>query len=212
MMRAIKPQPSNDNDDLPRGHGQGVLVIPGFLTSDMTTTRLRSFLSSLDYRAEGWGGGANLGPSPRAIERLKERVDEIAGRLGAPIAVAGVSLGGVFAREIARMMPDHIKAVATLCSPVQLPVPTPLAPFVWALQRGFDKDLTMSATGDAVMPLQPMLVVYSRGDGVVQWQACVPPKADNITAICLNNAAHTTIGSNPQAQQLLANFLARAMS
>lgn len=198
--------------DLPRGNGEGVLVIPGFLTGDTTTGRLRTFLWRSGYHAEGWQCGRNLGPRSKAIARLKTRVETLADKTGGPIAVMGVSLGGVFAREIARMVPDHICAVATLCSPVILPVPTPLAPFVWALQRWFDEDLTAITSGQAEMPRQKMLALYSRSDGIVEWQACVPPVRENITTVELNGAGHATIGSNPLAQAHLARFLAGAFA
>lgn len=209
-LAAFPPKPTS-HAALPRGTGQGVLVIPGFLTGDVTTRRLRRFLAGLGYRAEGWHGGRNLGPQAKAIEGLKTRVAALAEASGGKIAVAGVSLGGVFAREIAKMMPDHIAAVATLCSPVQLPVPTPLAPFVWMLQRSFDADLVAGVSGVPVMPAQKTLAIYSRADGIVQWQACVPPASDRVTAIEVAGAGHTTIGSNPKAQALLAHFLARAL-
>ena len=199
-------------NSLPRGDGQGVLVIPGFLTSDGTTARLRTFLWRVGYRAEGWQGGANLGPSARAIERLKSRVEKLADDTGGKVAVAGVSLGGVFAREVAKMMPDHVAAVATLCSPVHLPVPTPLAPFVWALQGGFDAGLVAGAVDTPTMPGQKTLAIYSRGDGIVGWQACVPPEQANVTALEIEGAGHTTIGSNPLAQAALARFLSGAFA
>ncbi|BCW88603.1 hypothetical protein sos41_17440 [Alphaproteobacteria bacterium SO-S41] len=206
------PPKSVANDLLPRGDGQTVLVIPGFLTNDGTTGRLRRFLSSLGYRAEGWQSGLNLGPRTKSIECLKERVAALAEASGGKIAVAGVSLGGVFAREIAKMMPEQVGVVATLCSPVQLPVPTPLAPFVWMLQRWFDQGLVAGVSGEPVMPGQKLLAVYSRDDGIVQWEACVPPAGDNVTAIEVSGASHTTIGSNPGAQSVLAHFLADAFA
>ena len=206
------PPKSAANDLLPRGDGQAVLVIPGFLTNDGTTGRLRRFLSGLGYRAEGWQNGFNLGPRTKAIACLKERVAALAEASGGKIAVAGVSLGGVFAREIAKMMPDKVGVVATLCSPVHLPVPTPLAPFVWMLQRWFDETLVEGATGDPVMPGQKLLAIYSRDDGIVQWEACVPPAGDTVTSIEVPGASHTTIGSNPAAQHILAHFLADAFA
>ena len=206
------PPKSVANDLLPRGDGEGVLVIPGFLTNDGTTGRLRRFLSGLGYRAEGWQSGLNLGPRAKSIACLKERVADLAEASGGKIAVAGVSLGGVFAREIAKMMPDKVGVVATLCSPVQLPVPTPLAPFVWMLQRWFDEGLVEGATGEPVMPGQKLLAVYSRDDGIVQWEACVPPPSTNVSAIEVAGASHTTIGSNPEAQSILAHFLAGAFA
>ncbi len=195
---------------LPRGAGEGVLVIPGFLTGDSTTVRLRTFLWGLGYRAEGWRGGRNLGPRSRSIERLKDRVARLADQTGDRIAVAGVSLGGVFAREVARMMPDHIAAVATMCSPIRLPIPTPLAPFVWALQPSFDAKLVDGVMDSAEMPSQPTLALYSREDGIVDWRSCVPPDADNVTVMEIEGARHSTIGSTPRAQEALAHFLSRA--
>ena len=191
------------------GAGQGVLVIPGFLTGDSTTVRLRTFLWRSGYHAEGWRSGLNLGPRSKPIERLKRRVEKLADLTGGKVVLAGVSLGGVFAREIAKMMPDRVAAVVTLCSPVRLPVPTPLAPFVTALQRTFDKGLVEGALGEPVMPEQPLLAIYSHDDGVVDWRTCVPPDAPNITALVLPGAKHMTIGSNPSAQAALAAFLTR---
>lgn len=194
-------------DSVTNGAGQGVLVIPGFLTGDATTKRLRTFLARSGYRAEGWQSGINLGPRSKPIQRLMRRVEKLADATGGKIVLAGISLGGVFAREVAKMMPDRVIAVATLCAPVHLPVPTPLAPFVTALQRTFDKGLVDAALGVPVMPSQPLLAIYSHDDGVVDWRNCVPPPAQNITALEIPGAKHMTIGSNPAAQAALAAFL-----
>jgi pimeloyl-ACP methyl ester carboxylesterase len=204
-----RPPAFPPREAVPRGAGQGVLVIPGFLTGDMTTGRLRAFLTRSGYLADGWGGGINLGPRSKPIQRLKVRVEKLTERTGGKVLLAGVSLGGVFAREIAKMMPEHVAGVATLCSPLQLPVPTPLAPFVTALQRTFDKGLVESALGVPVMPSQPMLVIYSKNDGVVDWRTCVPPPAKNLTILEIPRARHMTIGSNPEAQEALGVFLGR---
>lgn len=209
-LSAFRNRPVPLPGGLPHGHGQGVLVVPGFLTSDMTTARLRRSLDALGYRAEGWRGGPNLGPRTKAIDNLKERVAALADATGGKIAVAGVSLGGVFAREVARMMPDHVCAVATMCSPARLPIPTPLAPFVWALQRSFDPGLVAGVMDDVQMPPQKMLALYSREDGIVDWRTCVPPESDTVTAMEIDGARHSTIGSTPRAQAALAHFLARA--
>jgi pimeloyl-ACP methyl ester carboxylesterase len=206
---AVRPPTFPPRDSIAPGAGQGVMVIPGFLTGDSTTGRLRTFLWRSGYHAEGWQSGINLGPRSKPIERLKRQVEKLADKTGGKIVLAGVSLGGVFAREVAKLMPDRVIAVATLCSPIQLPVPTPLAPFVTALQRTFDKGLVEGALGEPVMPSQPLLAIYSRDDGVVDWKTCVPPPGDNITAIEIPGARHMTIGSNPAAHAALAAFLTR---
>ena len=206
-----RPPAFPPREAVPRGSGQGVLVIPGFLTGDSTTGRLRTFLTRSGYHAEGWQSGINLGPRSKPIQRLKTRVAKLADVTGGKVVLAGVSLGGVFAREVAKMMPDHVAAVATLCSPVRLPVPTPLAPFVTALQRSFDKGLVESALGEPVMPAQPMLAIYSTNDGVVDWRTCVPPDGPNVRVLEIPHARHMTIGSNPEAQEALGIFLARVV-
>ncbi len=207
-----RPPAFPPHDEVTQGAGQGVLVIPGFLTGDSMTARLRTFLKRSGYCAEGWRGGINLGPRSGPIERLKQRIEKIVDATGGPIVLAGVSLGGVFAREVAKMMPAQVAGVATLCSPVRLPVPTPLAPFVTALQGGFDAELVERALGEPNLPPQPLLAVYSRADGVVDWRTCVPPPGANVTAVELVDARHMTIASNPQAQAALAVFLARVFT
>lgn len=208
-VTVARPPAFPPRESVTPGAGQGVLVIPGFLTGDSTTVRLRTFLWRSGYHAEGWQSGINLGPRSKPIERLKRRVEKLADLTGGKVVLTGISLGGVFAREVAKMMPERVVAVATLCSPVRLPVPTPLAPFVSALQRTFDKGLVEGALGEPVMPPQPLLAVYSRDDGVVDWRTCVPPERANVTALELPGAKHMTIGSNPAAQAALAAFLTR---
>lgn len=203
-----RPPAFPPRETIAEGEGQGVLVIPGFLTGDAMTARLRTFLARSGYRAQGWQGGINLGPRSKPIERLKRRVEALADLTGGKVVLTGISLGGVFAREVAKMMPEQVAGVATLCSPVRLPVPTPLAPFVTALQRSFDRDMVENALGEPVMPVQPLLAVYSLADGVVDWRTCVPPPGPNVTALELADARHMTIGSNPAAQSALATFLA----
>jgi len=204
-----RPPPYPPRDSVSRGAGQGVLVIPGFLTGDSTTTRLRTFLWRSGYHAEGWQCGINLGPRSKPILRLKRRVEKLADLTGGKVVLAGVSLGGVFAREVAKMMPERVAGVVTLCSPVRLPVPTPLAPFVTALRRSFDKGLVEGALGEPVMPSQPLLAIYSRDDGIVDWTSCVPPVMRNVTALEIPGGLHMTIGSNPLAHVALGAFLAR---
>ena len=54
----------------PRGDGHGVLVVPGLLASDMSTSVLRRFVRRLGYHAVGWNLGRNRGPTERVIDDL----------------------------------------------------------------------------------------------------------------------------------------------
>lgn len=96
-------------------NGPPVLVIPGFLATDRTTLSLRKSLAEAGWRAHGWEMGWNLGVKADTLDRLKKRLDAIS--VDEPLLVVGWSLGGLFARELARAFPDRVSAVVTLGSP-----------------------------------------------------------------------------------------------
>jgi len=101
----------------PRGpvDGPPALVIPGFVATDRTTMELRRAFAAAGWRTHPWALGLNRGARADTLERLERRLLEIGG--GAPVLVIGWSLGGLFARELARHRPDLVSAVVTLGSP-----------------------------------------------------------------------------------------------
>ncbi len=101
----------------PRGPQDGppALVIPGFIASDRTCMELRRSLAAAGFRVHPWGLGWNLGARSDTIDRLKHRLDQIWD--GRPVLVVGWSLGGLYARELARAVPAKVRAVVTLGSP-----------------------------------------------------------------------------------------------
>ena len=102
---------------LPRGDGHPVLVLPGLLADDVSTRALRSVLRRLDYRVHGWRLGRNIGPTPACVSGMRQRVDDLSDRYGRPITLVGWTLGGIFARELARQTPHPVRHVPTLGSP-----------------------------------------------------------------------------------------------
>lgn len=99
------------------GGGQPVLVIPGFLAGDRFTTALRATLDLAGYHAFPWEGGINRGPHDGLFEQLSDRLDAIEGESPGPVTIVGWSLGGVFAREIAKRRPERVARVVTLGTP-----------------------------------------------------------------------------------------------
>jgi pimeloyl-ACP methyl ester carboxylesterase len=101
----------------PRGPEAGppALVIPGWMASDRTTIALRRALGEAGWRVHGWELGWNWGAREDTVDRLTRRLGEIGG--GRPVLVVGWSLGGVYARELARASPEQVRAVVTLGSP-----------------------------------------------------------------------------------------------
>src|SRR5829696_9235784 len=101
----------------PKGDGHPVLVLPGLAATDESTRPLRWFLRTRGYHTHGWRLGRNTGPSTRIRSGLGDRVRAIAERHGRRISLVGWSLGGIYAREIARSAPDAVRQVITLGSP-----------------------------------------------------------------------------------------------
>ena len=95
--------------------GPVALVIPGWVASDRTTAALRKALADAGWRVHGWDLGFNRGARLDTVDSLKRRLEEVG--VGKPVLVVGWSLGGVYARELARAAPSLVRAVVTLGSP-----------------------------------------------------------------------------------------------
>lgn len=150
-----------------RGPGDGppLLVIPGFLASDRTTLGLQRALAEAGYRVSGWGLGINRGARPDVLERIAGQVERH-GR-GRPVILVGWSLGGIFARELAKLRPDLVEKVVTLAAPFS---GDPRANNVWRLYEivaGHKVDEPPVATDPCAKPPVPTLAIWSRRDGMV---------------------------------------------
>jgi pimeloyl-ACP methyl ester carboxylesterase len=189
--------------DYPRGDGRIVLVIPAFLSGDWATAGLRQFLSQLGYRVETAGIALNMGPTPQLIAKL----DTTLLRLGdAPIDIIGQSLGGVLARDLAQRHASRVRQVITLCSPIRVPITTPLAPAARLLSMLYDSDWLARRHAIAGPIGVPVIALYSEDDGVVDWRECLQddrPGCRNVRV----SGAHATIGSNPSALTAIAQAL-----
>ncbi len=101
----------------PRGDGHPVLVLPGLVASDTSTRPLRSFLKSRGYAVSGWRQGRNLGLRHGVQDAMVDLVQELNDAHGRKVSLVGWSLGGLYARQLAKMMPERVRAVITLGSP-----------------------------------------------------------------------------------------------
>ncbi len=193
----------------PRGDGHPVMVLPGFVTSDMSTTVLRRFLARQGYHAHAWELGRNLGP--RAIgregEKLVARLRAIHEATGQKVSLIGWSLGGVMARQLARRTPEAVRQVITLGSPF---TGNPRASNVWrSYQILTGQRLDDPVRESATPPPVPSTAIYTRQDGIVAWQNCVEPAApetDNIEV----HGSHCGLGVNPAVLYAIADRLAQA--
>jgi predicted alpha/beta hydrolase family esterase len=144
--------------------GPPALVIPGFLANDRTTMELRRALAAAGWRVYPWRLGWNLGVKADTIDQLAAQLDAIDDPR--PVLLVGWSLGGVFARELARARPERVQAVVTLGSPFS---GDPHANNVWRLYEwvaGHKVDDPPIPRNCAKPPV-PTLAIWSRKDGLV---------------------------------------------
>ena len=195
-------------EEAARGSGQPVIVIPGFLSPDMTTARLREFLTRQEFLAHPWTCGLNIGPMPRVIAEVERQVRETANATGRPVSLVGISLGGTIAREVAKTCIGPIAQVITLVSPIHLPVATPLAPLAEAAFAFVEHGRAGCPARHRRAAAVPLTALFSRDDGVIDWRASVPDEGELVEVVEVSGP-HMTISSNPQVQRIVADRLVR---
>ncbi len=198
---------------LPRGDGHPVIVLPGFLASDGSTRPLRGLLKDLGYAAHAWGMGRNMHFNADREAELLDLLERVHADNGDdPVSLIGWSLGGVFAREIAKARPDLVRSVITLGSPIRSPRAHSNARHVYDRVNGEPELHELERIENlSVPPLAPTTSIYSKTDGIVAWQGSIQdPHPDNP---CTENielpASHFGIGVNPFAMYAIADRLAQ---
>lgn len=193
---------------LPRGDGHPVLVFPGLGANDVTTLPLRRFLDGLGYDTHPWGQGFNFGPRHGVLEGCSAAVRKLFATHARPVSLIGWSLGGLYAREMAKTLHDHVRSVITLGTPF---TGHPRATNAWRFfelvsgQSTHDPDLMAELRKP---PPVPTTSIYSRTDGIVSWRCSVnepAPLAENIEL----HASHLGMGLNPLALYVIADRLAQ---
>ena len=192
----------------PRGDGHPVLVLPGLGGSDTSTRPLRAFLRDRGYHVHGWKLGANRGPRPGVEEKMQERLAELSQRHQRKVSLIGWSLGGIYARELARRAPAHVRSVITMGSPF---AGRPRANNAWKLYERVSErkaDDWPDLEGMRRAPPVPTTAIFSRSDGIVAWQGCLEregPAAENIEV----EGSHCGLGHNPTVLYAVADRLAQ---
>ncbi|SFF67097.1 esterase/lipase family protein [Blastococcus tunisiensis] len=180
----------------PRGEPHPVLVLPGLLASDASTRVLRSWLGRLGYPVVGWALGRNRGPSQEIDDELPRLVDRLAGEHRTAVSIVGWSLGGIFARRLARRAPRQVRQVVSLGSPF-----ASTQPWVTGPRRAPRRSLA----GPLAVP---STAVYSRWDGVVDWRGCRQepgPISENVAV----RSSHLGMGHDPAVLWVVADRLAQ---
>ena len=197
----------------PRGEPHPVLVLPGLLASDLSTSVLRTWLGRLGYPVVGWALGRNRGPTEEVVNELPLLVDRLAREHGTSVSIVGWSLGGIYARRLARRAPRQVRQVISLGSPfARAQRGVDGSPGSRAFQRYsplHTADTIHTSRGSLARPLPvPSTAVYSRWDGVVDWRACrqkTGPTSENVGV----RSSHLGMGHDPAVLWVIADRLAQ---
>lgn len=195
---------------LPAGDGHPVLVLPGLLAGDGSTWILRRILRRLGYAAYGWGLGRNIGPTAKAVSGMRDLLDKLHSRYHTPVSLIGWSLGGIFARGLARDHPSAVRQVITLGSPFGMR-DTCETRSAWSFNR-----YAHLHTERHELPLEmeseplpvPTTAIYSRCDGMVAWQTCMNSPSERAENIAVRSS-HIGYGHNPPVVWAIADRLAQ---
>ena len=210
---------------VPHGEGSGVVIIPGFLATDLYLTELHSWLGRIGYRAYFSVIGINADCPNILIQRhLNESIERALDETGRKIHLIGHSLGGVIARSVAGQRAKDVASVITLASPFR---GTVMSKAVFTVAEAVRMHI-LKENGTGVLPTcytgrctcnfldslkrdvpDSMLqtAIYTRHDGVVDWRYCMTknPEVDFEVP-----GTHMGMAFNPLAYTIVAERLAQA--
>ena len=196
---------------IPEGDGHPVIVYPCFLATNRATAAMRYFLKDRGYQVYGWHLGRNQGYSPAMGAMMETVLRNTAARHGCKVSLIGWSLGGIYARELARAAPECVRQVITLGSPFAHAQKASNVGWLYNWVSGE----RMEAMDSRMMRLMiqpppvPSTAIFSRGDGVVDWTCAMErrsPQTDNIEV----SGSHCGLGHNPMALYAIGDRLAQS--
>jgi len=209
---------------VPRGDESGVVIIPGFLGSDVYLVEMYAWLRRIGYRPYFSGIGLNADcPNLLIRTHLNETIEQACNETGGRIHLLGHSLGGLLARSAAADRPQQVASLITLGSPFRGRVVSP------GVQREVERvrQRILLNHGNSVLPncytgrctcsflsslrrdLPPSVAetaVYSRTDGMVDWRYCITGNEDDDFGV---TGTHIGLAFNPAAYRIIANRLAK---
>lgn len=196
-----------------RGTGQPVMVLPGLGTNEHSTALMRKFLNNIGYDARDWGMGLNAGPRggiEPCLDQLEQQLIAIS-YIGKQqkVVLLGWSLGGVFARELAKRRPDLVEMVISMGTPLTGDPDATNVKKLYEMISGAD-----AAADQALLdrikepPPVPCVSIFSKTDGIVAWEACAGDKDGVTKGVEIEGVSHLGMMTHPIALKAVAQELA----
>ena len=200
---------------LPQGDGHSVMTLPGFMATNSSTIPMRGLLRSLGYDAHGWDSGRNVRVNEELITKLEAQLDRLFEESGRKVSLIGWSLGGVLARELAKLQPDKVRLVMSLGSPITDDRAHTNAARLFKFFNGDEPERVRNGQfrGLDIAPPVPTTSILTKTDGVVHWRGSVqdPAKTNGFPSENIRVfASHCGLGVNPSVMIAIADRLAQA--
>jgi pimeloyl-ACP methyl ester carboxylesterase len=164
---------------------QMVMILPGFATHPVRMRYLAQALEAAGHRTKRWGLGFNWGPDEERFELLEARLADLHARHGRPVVLLGWSLGGLYARELAKRQPSSVAKVITMGSPFS---GSPRANNVWRAYQfitGTSVDAPPIETDLAAKPPVETVALWSANDGAIAPRCAAGRAGERDRAIAL---------------------------
>jgi pimeloyl-ACP methyl ester carboxylesterase len=201
-----------DKAALPRGDGHPVVLFPGLASDQRALGPLKGLCRRLGYQPHDWGRGFNTGPEGDVDAWIDELAGDVHALLGGEAhsaSLVGWSLGGIYAREVARRLPGRVRQVITIGTPFAGTAEHTHAGLAYRLLNGNEPTLDAALQRRlAEAPPVPATSIFSRSDGVVAWQACLqrgPGLHENVEV----SGSHCGLGWNAEVFAIVADRLAQ---
>lgn len=206
--RAVRARPATTPPagQAPAGHGRPVMLLPGFGTHPARMRPLARALTAAGHRVSDWGLGFNLGPTRDRFDRLCERVTAMARKEREPLVLVGWSLGGLFAREVARRHPEAVAMVVTMGTPFSGDRRANNAWRAYQFVTGHAVDDPPIPGDFALKPPVPTVALWSPRDGIVSPRSACGRKGERDRAIALR-CTHLGFAAHPDVARTLVALL-----
>lgn len=189
------------------GASRPVMLLPGFGTHPARMKPLGRVLEAAGHRVSDWGLGFNFGPSEERFERLCERVVAMARKEGEPLVLVGWSLGGIFAREVARMHPEAVRLVITMGTPFSGDRRANNAWRAYQLIAGHSVDEPPIGMEMSAKPPVPTVALWSPRDGIVSPRSACGRKGERDLAIAMR-CTHLGFAAHPDVAAMVNRLVA----
>jgi triacylglycerol lipase len=205
-----------------RGRGIPLILVPGFISGELSLAMLARNLRRRGYRTFGSAVGANLGCTDAMVDRVVRQTEQVVAEEGRKVALVGHSRGGMIAKLVAQRRPDLVAGLIVLSAPVTgtLSIASHVRKQLEVLfrlnRRGVSAVMGQDCvTGDCAQRISAELgsafpagvaytSVYSRLDAIIDWRTCLDPGAEQVEVHC----SHTGMGLDPAVHRIVAERLA----